>query len=313
MVAHAVVIRNSLKLSSQVLQMRIHRDVRFDSETSVFVGQLDPRCSEQDLVGEIGDLFRQDRNYRRELLKWEISEARRQGRRPPDGRPSDVEPHFILGCALHHNPKRGASKSFAFIDFNCSEAVDAVIKAWHEKSMRSFFSQLDVQRFSESPRQRRHAGGNAEIDGAAQPSTSRTTLFLQRLPEAMQELDVFDLCSLYGDVVSVTCKRPPVEVAGPGGGQNLTSVIRFRTEDQAATAISSLDGVALGPGQQPLRAEHFLKQARGPGLFTGLDKSELIQNKHFRVLYLKGIDLSVSQSPAMKVTHFGVFRSLKTR
>jgi len=52
--------------------MRILKDkAQFNPETSIFVRNLNPACTEVQLIQEINQLFKYNLTYRNELLKWD--------------------------------------------------------------------------------------------------------------------------------------------------------------------------------------------------------------------------------------------------
>lgn len=76
--------------------MRIMKDkAHFNSETSVYIGQLNKQCSEQDLIKEINQIFTYNKVYRKELEKWEAKEK--------GIKPKSVFPYFVLSCLVLAN------------------------------------------------------------------------------------------------------------------------------------------------------------------------------------------------------------------
>jgi len=70
-----------------------------------------------------------------------------------------------------------------------------------------------------------------------------TNLYVEKLPYAFNEKDVFELFQKYGTVVSVKIKKPHSNVQF----QNINSLpcsayVNFATEDQAREALDALNG-----------------------------------------------------------------------
>jgi hypothetical protein len=71
------------------------------------------------LISEIGNIFHSNYIYRRELEKWDNRDRQNYYSR--------VQSYFIIGCLILREGAK--SKCIAYIDFDCKEAVDVVIKA----------------------------------------------------------------------------------------------------------------------------------------------------------------------------------------
>lgn len=55
--------------------------------------------------------------------------------------------HFILSAIVFIDKDTKYSKRFAFIDFNCKEAADLCVEAWHNNNMKSYPNRLIVTKF----------------------------------------------------------------------------------------------------------------------------------------------------------------------
>lgn len=116
-----------------------------------------------------------------------------------------------------------------------------------------------------------------------------TNLFIDLLPGETTEKDLFDLGSFYGDVVSIKMKTPLI-----AGLTTLQAYIAFKTQEQASKALKSMNGIQLIPGTDPIKVEFYIPQNQFKGVYRGLDRNELVNNTHFRVLFLKGLSHEVS-------------------
>lgn len=107
--------------------MRILKEqADFNKESSVYVGKINGKCTDQDIVNELHQLFLYNRTYRIEMQKWENKKNKNSSKGP-------VHPYFVLGVYMAKGAKR-----FAFVDFDCKEAAEVVIKAWNGKTMSAF-------------------------------------------------------------------------------------------------------------------------------------------------------------------------------
>lgn len=99
------------------------------------------------------------------------------------------------------------------------------------------------------------------------------------------EKNLYDIFSLYGEVVSVKIRMKFTEM------QSLsTAYVAFKTHEQAQFAVTELDGKCLALGTEPIKVEFYSSSNKFLGLFRGLEKKQLVDNSHFRVLFLSGID-----------------------
>jgi len=67
------------------------------------------------------------------------------------------------------------------------------------------------------------------------------------------------------------------------------------TEQEAKAAMDELNWKCILPGTNPLKVDYYQRANRFLGAFSGLERSELINNNHFRVLFIKGLFRSVTR------------------
>lgn len=121
-----------------------------------------------------------------------------------------------------------------------------------------------------------------------------TNLFITGLPNSIDEKCLFDIFFEYGEVQSVKVKRPnPYRV---DLGTTCSAYINFETHEQAKAAMEQLNGKQLVPGSENVRIEFYIKDNKFLGVHKGLNRQELINNTHYRVLFISGLYLHVSQS-----------------
>jgi len=72
--------------------------------------------------------------------------------------------------------------------------------------------------------------------------------------------------------------------------------VAFKTQEQAEKAKKGLNGRMIVSGSEPIKVDSYNAQNKFPGLFRGLDPTQLVNNTHFRVLFLKGLDKQLSKS-----------------
>jgi hypothetical protein len=89
----------------------------FNSESSVCVGFLNPRCTDKDLVSELNELFK--------------SEAKKK-----------KEPNFVISCMILIDHETRRSKQTAFIDFDNEQGAKLCISKWHNSSMQKYPNRL---------------------------------------------------------------------------------------------------------------------------------------------------------------------------
>lgn len=299
-VAREVVAKQAFRIDDNVLHMRILRDrASFNPETSVFISSLNKDCREQHIITELNQIFSYNKTYRKELEKWD--KKRNKESQPPskkgkgnqrDHWKSDIQEYFVLSCLLLPNKEAGSAKRSALVDLDCKEAVEVVIKAWDQKSMTSFFNTLTVQHYTrdhgeertEQRRQRSLTGGRAE--------KKLTNLYVESLPYSFDEQDVVELFSIYGDVACVKVKKPLQSLPISNADIDLLSCsayVNFNSEQHAQAAKNGINGKSLVAGCTPIYVDFYQKENRFPGVHKGLNRQELVENSHFRVLYISGL------------------------
>jgi len=77
--------------------------------------------------------------------------------------------------------------------------------------------------------------------------------------------------------------------------------VNFKDPADAKAAVEALNGKPVLAGGSSLRIDYYQRANKFLGGMMGLDRNELIQNTHFRVLFIKGIRRTVS-------TYFGIFK-----
>lgn len=80
-----------------------------------------------------------------------------------------------------------------------------------------------------------------------------SSLYVENVPSAFVEQNVFDLFSLYGEVVSVKMKRSAFSMP------QLTcqAYVAYSTHEEATKAIDSLNNKVLLPGMDTLKVSLF--------------------------------------------------------
>ena len=73
-----------------------------------------------------------------------------------------------------------------------------------------------------------------------------------------------------------------------------SAYVNFSKEEHAIEAMNDLNGKTILKGTNPIRIEFYQRANRFMGGFMGLDRKELINNTHFRVLFVKGLYKHVS-------------------
>ena len=81
--------------------------------------------------------------------------------------------------------------------------------------------------------------------------------------------------------------------------QNINSLpcsayVNFADASAAKAAIHSLNGQPIIKGGNTLRIDYYQRANKFLGGMLGLDRNELINNTHFRVLFITGINKNVS-------------------
>jgi RNA recognition motif-containing protein len=109
-----------------------------------------------------------------------------------------------------------------------------------------------------------------------------------------------NIFSHYGDVKSVKMKKPPSSHQNYNH-QPCSAYVDFETHEQALAAQKALNGKQLLPGANFIRIEFYRKDNRFLGVHRGLDRNELIKNTHYRVLFIRGLDLSMTKPQLLKI------------
>lgn len=235
-------------------------------------------CTEQDLIEELNLLLRDERMKReKEQSKGEEGEG--------------VKRHFICGCIVFVDPVTKASKRFGFVDFSSPEAAKIAIAKWNDKSMAKFPNRLEVTMFvpdhikmTKEERQR----------SKTREKTVFTNLFVEKLPYTFSRQDIYELFSKFGTVLDVKMKKPESNVQLKNINHlPCSAYVNFKDQTQARAAKEAMNGQSLIPGQT-LRIDFYQRANKFLGGMIGLDRKELINNTHFRVLFIRGIKKSVS-------------------
>jgi len=124
-----------------------------------------------------------------------------------------------------------------------------------------------------------------------------TNLFVDKLPYAFGQQDVLRLFAKFGTVLDVKMKKPAKSNA-PIQSINYmpcAAYVNFQDAAQAKAAVEALNGKPVLPGGPGLRIDYYQRANKFLGGMMGLDRNELIQNTHFRVLFIKGIRRTVSK------------------
>lgn len=124
------------------------------------------------------------------------------------------------------------------MDFSSEEAADLCIKAWNNKAMRKFPNRLIVSYYD---------GQHQKVPREEREKTREkgpfTNLWVEKLPYAFQDKDVYELFSQYGTVSSVKVKKPQTNVRLQSiNSMPCSAYVNFATEDQAQAALNALNG-----------------------------------------------------------------------
>jgi RNA recognition motif-containing protein len=100
------------------------------------VRNLNPSCTEVELIYEINQIFKYNLTYRNELLKGDKKQMEREQAKSKDKKMKpyqkpDLYQYFVLGCLIIKNRQTLQSKRIAFIDFDCADAAQVMIKGWN--------------------------------------------------------------------------------------------------------------------------------------------------------------------------------------
>jgi len=71
-----------------------------------------------------------------------------------------------------------------------------------------------------------------------------------------------------------------------------SAYVSFTTQEEAQVALKELNGKEILKGTKSLRVEFYQRANRFIG---AIDKNELINNTHFRVLFVKGMFKDVTR------------------
>lgn len=162
--------------------------------------------------------------------------------------------------------------------------------------MSTFFNTLNVCQYTsqhqkETPEQRRLRSLSSKRDGK-----KLTNLYVESLPYCFDEQDVRELFSIYGDVNCVKVKKPLLNVSMENIDKIYSSAyVNFNSEEDAFTAKNAINGKSLAQGCPRIFVDFYQKSNRFPGVHRGLDRQELAENSHFRVLYLSGLYQQVTR------------------
>lgn len=252
--------------------MRILKDkAQFNPETSVFVRNLNPACTEVQLIYEINQLFKYNLTYRNELLKWDRKQQEKAQAKSKKKIPIprvELHQYFVLGCLIIKNRQTLQSKRIAFVDFECAEAAQVIIKAWHQRNMELYQNRLDVTMFN-------HEHIKLTLEKRQERSKTRerqfTNLYVTGLPNSMDEKYLYDVFFEYGEVQSVKLKRPNPYAIDTMRATS-TAYINFETHHQAKDAMDKLNGKPLVPGTGKVRIEFYRKDNKFMGVHRGLNR-----------------------------------------
>lgn len=139
-----------------------------------------------------------------------------------------------------------------------------------------------------------------------------TNLYVEKLPIVFQESDVFNLFSKFGTVKSIKLKKPTSNVQLSDINLHPCSAyVNMATEQEAKEAMDELNWKQILPGANPLKVDYYQRANRFLGAFSGLERSELINNNHFRVLFIKGLFRSVTRDQLREECEkYGIVESL---
>ena len=183
---------------------RQHGD--YNSETSVFIGLINPRCTEEDIVEELNLMLRDDRIKKEKEASLTRKDLNKK-ENPEESKPApEIARKFIMSCLVLHDQETKRTKRCAFVDFNCPEAQKLCIQTWDNKRMIKYPNRLQVAPFEqEHVKMTREERSKTRERGA---NRDHTNLYVEKLPYTFQEKDVFELFSRYGTVKSVKIKKP---------------------------------------------------------------------------------------------------------
>jgi RNA recognition motif-containing protein len=277
--AYNILFEKTIKVTEKKLHLKLHnKKGNYNPETSICIQQLNYACTESQVIEELNIVLRDDRN-------------KKAASNPED---TSASKNFILSCIIFVDPITRASKQFGFVDFNSAEAANICRKAWNEKSMTHYPNRLNVTMFEPA-----HVKMTKQEREKTKERQVFTNLYVEKLPYAFTQQDVFDLFSKHGTVLDVKMKKPQSNVALQS--VNLlpcAAYVNYKDADQAKAAIKALNGYQVIPGANSLRIDYYQRANKFLGGLLGLDMKELLSNTHWRVLFLRGIHTSVSKKHA---------------
>jgi hypothetical protein len=194
----------------------------------------------------------------------------------------------VLSSTVFANQTTGVSKRFAFIDLNSPKATEVIIKAWHLKAMQKYLSQIECCHYQQA-----HQSLTVMEKRETKRST-HTNLLVKRLPYHATEQEIYDVFSLYGKVVSIKLKKSILYMQSVLPIQKSQAYVAISTQEQALEAKEELNNKCIARGGDPIKVEFYSNQNKFTGLFRGLDRSQLVNNTHYRVLFMKGLFKEVS-------------------
>lgn len=202
----------------------------YNADSSIYIGLLNPFSEEADLIEELNLILRDDRIKKEREITLTKGKSNPEDDKEKDilSKPAGTTKNFILSCMVFFDPITQRPKQFAFVDFSTPEAAQICIKAWHMKSMKKFPNRLNVTLYDSQYQKMTKAEREKSKDG----KKSFTNLWVEKLPYAFQEKDVFELFSQYGLVQSVKVKKPQTNIRF----QNINSMpcaayVNFATEE----------------------------------------------------------------------------------
>mmetsp|Transcript_3696 Transcript_3696/g.6293 ORF Transcript_3696/g.6293 Transcript_3696/m.6293 type:complete len:322 (+) Transcript_3696:917-1882(+) len=93
--------------------------------------------------------------------------------------------------------------------------------------------------------------------------------------------------------------------------QPCSAYVNYGSEEDAKAAIEGLNGKCVLTGSRPLRIEFYQRANRFLGGFQGLDRKQLIENTHFRVLFIRGLSRTLGREELRReAADFGNIESL---
>jgi RNA recognition motif-containing protein len=211
-VAQSIIFEKTLKIGQKKLHMILqkqHGD--YNPDTSIYIGLINPFCNESDIIEELNLVLRDERIKKEK--ETSISRSKSAPANPDEKKDkeekvevkSEIGKNFILSCIVFYDPITSRPKQFAFVDFSTKEAAQICIKAWHTRSMKKFPNRLMVTAYDDQHHKMTKAEREKSKDAKKGPFTN---LWVEKLPYAFQEKDVFELFSQYGTVASVKVKKP---------------------------------------------------------------------------------------------------------